>query len=130
MNATGAYKPKVLVIDDEKAMASSIIRALRRHDCICQWAQSGYEVGAVLSSYMPDVVTLDLRIPGMSGLEILNYIRSHEALRHIKVILVTGMPASVIPQQAIAMADSVLGKPFEIDDLTALILSTDTLKDC
>jgi PleD family two-component response regulator len=72
-----------------------------------------------LSNSQPDLVLLDLNLPGVSGGRILDMIRKNERLTHTKVVVLTGYPhvASGLSVQP----DLVLQKPVSIDQLTSLV---------
>jgi CheY-like chemotaxis protein len=64
---------------------------------------------------MPDVVLLDMHLPTVSGIEVLNRIRSDARLTHVRVIIATADPK--MARLAEPKADVVLLKPFGIEDL-------------
>ncbi|MCC7261162.1 MAG: response regulator [Candidatus Latescibacteria bacterium] len=105
--------PRALIVDDDQAMARSIQRVLRRAGFETQIALDGFSAGALMESFAPDVMTLDLRMPGLGGLDVLSFVRSHPRLRAIKIIVVSGLPRARLDEALAKGADEVLEKPFE-----------------
>jgi CheY-like chemotaxis protein len=83
-------------------------------------AASGEDAIAAMTAVRPQVVFLDLRMPGISGLEALTYFRQHH--RRVPVIVITGSIEQEIARQARAGgAFDVVGKPFDMDALQGLL---------
>ncbi len=83
---------RVLVVDDEPdfaAMMASMLRALGYRASV---AFDGREAMAAVRSEAPDVITLDIQMPGKSGLWFYHQLKSDDAFRSIPVIIVSGMP--------------------------------------
>ncbi|MEM9102400.1 MAG: response regulator [Pseudomonadota bacterium] len=103
---------RVLVIDDEPGILKAIQRLLRREQYEVEIASSGFEAGVKLQVFSPAVITLDLRMPGMNGFEVLQYIRENYPDNAPKILVVSAEVQSNL-DKAIAMgADDVLQKPF------------------
>jgi CheY-like chemotaxis protein len=97
---------RVLVVDDEPVIRALVVACLAT-DCKVSAAADGRDALASLQSERPDVVLLDVSLPGMSGAEVLREIRKDEALQGVPVLLLTGLepPAELEP-------DGVVLKPF------------------
>ncbi|MSR84235.1 MAG: response regulator [Candidatus Latescibacteria bacterium] len=105
--------PRVLIVDDDQGAARVIQRVLRRAGFETQMAFDGFSAGALMESLAPDVMTLDLRMPGLGGLEVLGFVRSHPRLQGTKILVVSGLPRARLDEALAKGADEVLGKPFE-----------------
>ena len=105
--------PRVLIVDDDQGTAHAIQRVLRRAGFETQVAFDGFSAGALMESFAPDVMTLDLRMPGLGGLEVLGFVRSHPRLQGIKIVVVSGLPRARLDEALAKGADEVLDKPFE-----------------
>ncbi len=71
-------------------------------------------------AWLPEVVVSDLRMPGISGIDVLRWIQQHHA--HIRVILITAFGDAHTHRRARALgALAVLDKPFDIADLLAIV---------
>ncbi len=66
----------ILVVDDEREIVRALQRSLIAHDYKVYTAASGEEAVALVSQYRPDLLLLDLMLPGMSGLEVCRQIRA------------------------------------------------------
>ncbi len=79
---------KVLLVDDEKELVATLGERLRTRGMDCRTASNGEEALAEVRSDSPHVMVLDLKMPGMDGLEVLRKIRlTHPA---VEVIMLTG----------------------------------------
>jgi len=112
---------KVLVVEDEANMAKAIQRALIRSGYVVELAASGVEAGIKLANFQPDLVTLDLNMPGMSGLEVLQYMNSNEAYSVVKVLLVSAAGKAELIRGMSSGADAVLEKPFQNEELLSAV---------
>ena len=120
---------RVLVVDDDETVTRVFERLL---------GQNGYEVevahdgaGALLSikAHKPDLVLLDVFIPGMDGLEICRTLKNDQATRLLPVILVTGhLEREHRIDGAKAGADEFLSKPVDTQELLARVRSLIRLK--
>ncbi|MBW1749362.1 MAG: response regulator [Deltaproteobacteria bacterium] len=79
---------KLLIIDDEVEFATTLCQRLQLRDFDATCVHSGGEGLAVLNETEPEVVILDLKMPDMDGLDVLEKIKEHD--RSIEVILLTG----------------------------------------
>ncbi len=68
--------PSILVVDDEQAISRMITHALGRSGYVCMEADSAGEALTLLASHAFDVVITDIRMPGMSGIDLLKRIRA------------------------------------------------------
>jgi len=110
----------VLIADDEPELLASLKTVLERRKMIVLTAQSGSEALSTLSSTVVDIVVLDVKMPGMDGIEVLRRIKSDYPL--VEVILLTGHPAVENALLGVKLgAIEYLIKPPDVDDLTKLI---------
>lgn len=100
--AGGDTRCSVLIIDDEESVCTVLSRMVERFGCRARWATNGADGLEMLSTAPPDIVLLDLQMPGMTGPEVLAALRrTHPTL---PVIIVTGYPESHLVQQAMDQA--------------------------
>ncbi len=111
---------KVLVVDDEVEFASTLSERLQLRGYDAKAVYSAEDIFAIAKSDPPDVILLDLKMPGMDGIEILMTIR--EYVPGIEVILLTGHIdlESKIEGIRIGAFDYIL-KPVDIGELIAKI---------
>lgn len=111
------YKPKILVIEDDPAITNLIRTTLETQNYSYHTAKNG--AGALLDavSYNADVIILDLGLPDMDGVEIIQKIRGWS---NVPIIVVSARSEDQDKVEALdAGADDYLTKPFSIDELLA-----------
>lgn len=111
-------KPHILVVDDEEIVAGSIERTLRAHDFSVTVATSGVEGLNTARRHRPDLVVLDVLMPGMDGLEVCRQLRADPILADLPVLFLTAR--SKIEDKVLGLragADDYLTKPFNVDEL-------------
>lgn len=111
---------RLLVVDDEPAVAQLICRAVGAAFPQLEISQvnDGFTAGAQLATLKPDIVILDLRMPGMDGFEVCRLIRSKSETKHTQVIAVTAYPSPDNVKRILqAGAKTCLGKPLDMDGL-------------
>lgn len=113
---------KVLVADDHRLMLEAIRSALELADFIqvVGETQSGTEVVPLIRQLEPDVVLLDIRMPGMDGLAVLDLIRKRHA--DVKVVLLSGVEDPHVIQAGLARgASAFVAKSVDPGDLASVI---------
>lgn len=116
-NASASLTRRVLIADDEPSMARAIERVLRQAGFETMIASNGFEAGALLSTFRPGVMTLDLRMPGSDGLEVLRFLQTAELPTPTKILVVSADTDSRLQEALNLGADRVLRKPFGNDEL-------------
>ena len=122
--------PLVLVADDEPSMLELVARHLRTMSDpkleVIQ-ASDGEEAWRLAREHLPDLVVLDVMMPGMSGWEVCRKIREDVALAHTGVVMLTGIGENLNQMTSpLYGADAYIDKPFEFDDFDSKV--KDTLK--
>jgi len=105
----------VLVADDDAAIRSLIAELLDEAGYTVLEADCGRQALRLADEYVPAVVLVDHRLPDMSGLDLLERLRSRPASRYIPIIVVSGVAHQLADGNH--GADRVLSKPFDITDL-------------
>jgi excisionase family DNA binding protein len=111
---------KILVVDDEKAVISVVRRFLERAQTPFQIeiALDGYSAGHQMATFRPNVVFLDLRLPGLDGFEVCRRIKSTPETQNTHIIAMTGYYEGDVAQRVLELgAAMLLQKPFTPDDL-------------
>lgn len=112
-------KPFALLIEDDRDIAALFRHVLDMAGYRTEIVFEGNQAIERLSAIRPDVVLLDLQLPGISGVEILKHMRSEERLKTVPVVVITAYAyyADSLPVEP----DLFLLKPVDIHDLSNLI---------
>jgi CheY-like chemotaxis protein len=106
---------KVLVVEDDRSIQMVLELVLTRMSkCQVLVASEGRQGLAMIQEHKPDVVLLDLMLPGIDGFEICQRAKAEEATRHIPIIFLTAqpLPSSVARAMALGAAGYIV-KPFD-----------------
>jgi len=117
-------KPTVMVVDDEPHMLILTKMALEGKELEILTASSGEEcINAIEAGIKPDLILLDVMMPGMSGLEVCKKIRESHANDIIKVALFSALPECELQTMANEIhADGYVEKGTVIDSLKPVVL--------
>jgi DNA-binding response OmpR family regulator len=111
---------RILVIEDERQLAGHITRALSRHGHCLTAAHDGVEGLQAAITDPPDLVLLDLNLPGIDGLAVLARLREAQSPARVLVLTARGEVGDRV-KGLHAGADDYLAKPFSMDELAARI---------
>lgn len=112
-------REKILIIDDERTIRNLITTVLTAHGYVVVTAATGAEAYSMISSHCPDVILLDLGLPDMDGMKILQDIRSWSST---PVIIVSARTMERDKIAALDMgADDYIEKPFGTNELVARV---------
>ncbi len=107
---------RALIVDDEEEYLETLLKRLNKRNIDACGVNSGNEALAMLNEKPVDVVVLDVRMPGMDGIETLRAIKKNHPL--VEVILLTGHACMEAAVEGMEMgAFDYLMKPVDIDDL-------------
>lgn len=109
-----------MIVDDERAVVDLIVRAIKKlkKKCVVDTAFDGFEAGRRLITFEPDLVILDLMLPGIDGFKVCKNIRMDKKTKHIKVLAITGFDTPENRKKILSSgANDYLAKPFEVSDL-------------
>jgi CheY-like chemotaxis protein len=121
LDAGAASRMRLLLVDDTVAQRD-LYEIMLEHDFAVSTASRGAEGIVQAVRDRPDVIVLDVMMPGLSGWETCAEIKSHPATAHIPVILLTATDERDLSQHAVAVgAAALLRKPCPIDRLTETI---------
>jgi two-component system, OmpR family, phosphate regulon response regulator PhoB len=105
--------PHILVVDDEPDISALVAYHLARESYRVRTAASGTEALRAMETDIPDLVLLDLMLPGVSGLDVLREIRRNEAWKDVPVILLTARREEADRLEGLRLgADDYVSKPF------------------
>ncbi|MDP2653152.1 MAG: response regulator [Candidatus Omnitrophota bacterium] len=114
-----SLKKKVLIVDDDRRIVQLVRKTLEtdtRYDI--NVAYDGFSAGRIFSSFHPDLVVLDIKMPGVDGYEVCAHIRGDPANKDVKIIAVSGSFASEGEDKMLqAGANVCVAKPFDVEEL-------------
>jgi CheY-like chemotaxis protein len=112
---------KILVVDDEEDVRMFLITVFEDAGAEVLSASDGDEAIAMAREHQPDLISLDLSMPGKDGVETFVELRSTDGTEEIPVCVVTGHPEfrQVIYDRPVAAPEGYLGKPVDDDKLVA-----------
>jgi DNA-binding response OmpR family regulator len=112
----------VLIVDDDLEILNLTRNLMRRRGFGVIEASDGDEAMRQVLENRPDLVILDVMMPGQSGWEVCRSIRETESLKHTGVIMLTGVGEHMNEMTSpLYGADAHLDKPFEFEALDALV---------
>lgn len=111
---------KVLIVDDEANIVISLEFLMEQAGYLVEIARSGDEALAKITRFAPDLILLDVMLPGMNGFDICQRIRQTPAWQHMKVVMLTAKGREVEISKGLALgADAYITKPFSTKALLA-----------
>jgi putative two-component system response regulator len=119
----------VLVVDDGAANRELIEACLADVDCTIRMAEDGPTALAMIATSTPDLILLDVQMPGMDGYEVCRRIKANSAHRLIPVVMITALDRTDDRVKALdSGADDFMSKPVERAELVARVRSALRLK--
>lgn len=117
-------KQTLLCVDDDEKNLELLEAVLSPLGHELKFAGSGEDALRQIAQEIPDLILLDIMMPAMSGLEVLEKLRAGEKTRSIPVVLVTALQAPEDKARGLkAGCDDFLSKPFDVSELTARVQS-------
>ncbi|WP_088227472.1 response regulator [Desulfosporosinus sp. FKB] len=111
----------ILVVEDNAAIGRVIQLALEENGHFVQLCKSGNEAIDLLSKQTPDLVMTDIQLPGKSGKEIIEKMRSENHLIKVPAIIMTAsLPDNrIFPEES--LYQGLISKPFELEQLKSTV---------
>ena len=115
-------KPRILIVDDEFELVSALEERLNLRGFKARGVTTGTDALASLEEWRCDVVLLDVKMPGLGGLELMEKIKEDHP--HIEVVLLTGHGSAQDAESGMSLgAFDYLQKPIKIVDLVKILLA-------
>ena len=109
-------KANILIVDDEEVVRLSHLRSLEGSECQTRAAEDGRQAIQVMEQDPADVILLDLRMPGLDGMDVLKTIK--QRWPESEVVVITGYPCIDTAKQAVRLgAFNYLTKPLGPDEV-------------
>ena len=113
---------KVLIVDDEPNIVISLEFLMDQAGYAVAVARTGEEALAQIRDFLPDVVLLDVMLPGVNGFDILQRVRQNPAWQQVAIIMLTAKGRDVEVAKGLALgATAYITKPFSTRDLLAKV---------
>ena len=115
--------PKIMVVDDEPEILAAVRFTLEKEGFEVVEARDGYECLQKLRYEKPDLILLDVMMPGMDGWRTRKLIKENERLRSIPVCMLTVLSKAVERRTSLdlALADAHINKPFDKKELVETV---------
>jgi excisionase family DNA binding protein len=115
---SGGPSRRVLIVEDERKMADILAKIMAADGWEVKVARNGFDAGFFAGSFLPDLILLDILLPGLDGREACKLLRSDPRLAGTKVLAVTALRDERSVSEILAAgADGHMGKPFAINEL-------------
>jgi len=112
----------ILIVDDEPSIVVSLEFLMMREGYEVSVARDGNEALQALARRLPDLMILDIMLPGLNGFEVCQRIRGDDRWRAIKVLMLTAKGRDAEVSKGLGLgADAYVTKPFSTRDLVAHI---------
>jgi DNA-binding response OmpR family regulator len=113
---------EILIVDDEPSIVVPIQFLMQQQGYNVIVAENGHDALDMIYKYKPDLVLLDIMLPGIDGYEICEIVRLNPKLRDVKIIFLTAKGREVEIAKGLALgADAYITKPFSNAELVAKV---------
>jgi DNA-binding response OmpR family regulator len=119
---------KILIVDDDPEIASLVQYTLESQGHTVKLCDNGREVMDTLHSYKPELLVLDVMLPGIDGYSLTSQIAEDADLKDMPIIVLSALEPSRTMFQRFSQVSAFLTKPFNTDDLTEAIKNALTKK--
>jgi DNA-binding response OmpR family regulator len=104
---------RIIVVDDEREIREIISFVLTRHGFEVESVCNGQQLHRLLTLQLPDLIILDVMMPGEDGYHLCSWLRSEPVTRHIPVMMITAHPEDIYERISIDLgAAEHITKPF------------------
>lgn len=104
---------KLLIVEDETSILVPLRFLMEQNGFTVIAVESGEAALAALTDFQPDLILLDIMLPGMDGFEVCQRVRSNPAFRHVKIVMLSAKGGDIDVTKGLAVgADDYIPKPF------------------
>jgi DNA-binding response OmpR family regulator len=108
-----APRNSVLIVEDDDSIALAVEFLMMREGLACQRIHDGAEALGRIRADRPDLVILDVMLPGVNGYDICKGVRSQQSLAHTRILMMTASGPQARGTSEAAGADGFIAKPFD-----------------
>ena len=113
---------KILIVEDEPNIVVPLQFLMERNGYQVAVASTGEEAIAKVISFIPDLILLDITLPGMDGFEVCQTVRNIPEQQHTKIIFLSAMGRDMDIAKGMAIgADAYIRKPFSNADVVKMV---------
>jgi DNA-binding response OmpR family regulator len=113
---------EILIVDDEPSIVVPVQFLMQQQGYHVLVAEDGHDALDMIYKYQPDLVLLDIMLPGIDGYEVCEIVRLNPKLRNVKIIFLTAKGREVEIAKGLALgADAYITKPFSNAELVAKV---------
>jgi two-component system alkaline phosphatase synthesis response regulator PhoP len=121
-------KKKILIVDDEPNIVVPLEFLMEQNGFDVKTAETGEKALGLISDWKPNLILLDIMLPGMDGYEVCQKIRQDKELNNIKIVFLSAMARSIDVAKGMGLAaNEYITKPFANDYVVGVI--KELLKD-
>jgi putative two-component system response regulator len=124
LNTTSNSIPKILIVDDAEENIKLVRDILTRQksEYEIRWATNGYEALEKVKDFIPDLIMLDVVMPGINGFEVCKILREDPRTRLIPIVMITALDSQQDRLKGLeAGVDDFISKPFNVYELLARV---------
>jgi len=114
-------RTRLLVVEDEPAIRHILVEYLHEEGYVVDAASSIAEARQRMAAARPDLLLLDLMLPGQSGWEFLRERHNDPDLTNVRVVVLSAAPKDLLLEAKNLGADAFLSKPFDLDVLGSIV---------
>jgi DNA-binding response OmpR family regulator len=109
---------RILVVDDDETTANLLVELIEMKGFVAEKSISGRQALQMITKNPPDLILLDILMPGLNGFEVLTMLRSNPATEEIPVVIVSGLSDELsVLEGWVRDTDGYISKPFVISEL-------------
>lgn len=113
---------KILIVDDEPNIIVPLEFLMEQNNYAVRVAETGEQALEIIPAYEPDLILLDIMLPGIDGYEVCQKIRKNPKFNRIKIIFISAMARSIDVAKGMELAaDEYITKPFSTADVVKKI---------
>lgn len=113
--------PAIVVAEDDEAIRTLLLEALGERDgWVATAVRDGERLLEALDSLRPDLILLDVNMPGLNGIEAYGLLRQRKGMEEVPVLFVT-VVTETVRRAHLTGPHEILAKPFNLDDLLARV---------